>query len=67
MPLTVAGSDRSRMGRRITTFLAGPEAASIALNAAATSGSVGLTSGGGAWPTPTRTSSTARPRSEWRS
>ena len=46
---------------------AGPEAASIAANAAATSGSVGEVSGGGAWPAASSTSSTARPRSEWRS
>ena len=46
---------------------AGPEAASIAANAAATSGSVGLTSGGGAWPAVRRTSATAMPRSDERS
>ena len=45
----------------------GPEAASIAVNAAATSGSVGLVSGGGAWPAAVSTSATARPRSDERS
>ena len=46
---------------------AGPEAVSTAANVAATSGRVGDASGGGAWPAPTRTSSTALLRSEWRS
>ena len=40
---------------------AGPDACSIAANAAATSGSVGLVSGGGAWPASRRTSATAMP------
>ena len=46
---------------------AGPEAASIWANAAATSGSVGLTSAGGAWPAVRSTSATAMPRSDERS
>ena len=46
---------------------AGPDACSIAANAAATSGSVGLVSGGGAWPASRRTSATAMPRSDERS
>ena len=46
---------------------AGPEAASIASNAAATSGSVGRLCRPGACPARVRTSATARPRSEWRS
>ena len=45
----------------------GPDAASIAENAAATSGSVGLTAGGGAWPARVSTSATAMPRSDERS
>ena len=38
--------------RKIADLAAGPEASSIAATAAATSGSVGLASGGGAWPAP---------------
>ena len=67
MPLAVAGSERSSSSRRIADLRAGPEAASIAPNAAATSGSVGLSSGGGAWPAAARTSATAMPRSDERS
>ena len=50
MALAVCGSARSRSSLSSRALAAGPEAASIAANVAATSGSVGLTSGGGAWP-----------------
>ena len=46
---------------------AGPEASSISVKAAATSGRVGLVSGGGWWPAAVRTSATAMPRSDDRS
>ena len=44
-----------------------PRRASMAANVAATSGSVGARLRAAAWPALVRTSSTARPRSEWRS
>ena len=61
------GSERARRSLSSRALAAGPEAASIAVNVAATSGSVGDVSGGGACPAPARTSSTALLRSEWRS
>ncbi len=45
MYLAVSGSARSSRSRRMADLRAGPDACSIAANAAATSGSVGLTSG----------------------
>jgi hypothetical protein len=67
MPLAVAGPDRAMRSPKIAALAAGPEAASIAAKATATSPSVGDTAGSGAWPARARTSSTARPRSENRS
>ena len=67
MYFAVIGSERSSRPRRTADFFAGPEAASISANAAATSGSVGLVSGGGAWPAVRSTSATAMPRSDERS
>ena len=67
MYLAVSGSERSRSVRRIADLRAGPDASSISANAAATSGSVGLASGGGAWPAARSTSATAMPRSDERS
>ena len=67
MYLAVVGSERSSRLRRTADFRAAPEAASISPNAAATSGRVGLVSGGGAWPAVRNTSATAIPRSDERS
>ena len=67
MYLAVIGSERSSRLRRTADFRAAPEAASISANAAATSGRVGLVSGGGAWPAVRNTSATAIPRSDERS
>ena len=67
MYLAVSASDRTRSPRRAADFLAGPEAAWMASNAAATSGSRGPISGGGAWPAVRSTSATAIPRSDERS
>ena len=65
--LAVNGSERSRSERRTADLWAGPEAASMASNAAATSGRVGDVAGGGAWPAVRSTSATAIPRSDDRS
>ena len=50
MYFAVSGSDRASRRGGSPPLRAGPDAASIAAYAAATSGSVGETAGSGSWP-----------------
>ena len=65
--LAVGGSARASRSWRSCALACGPDAVSIAANVAATSGSVGESSGGGVCSARISTSSTARLRSEYRS
>ncbi len=67
IPVAVRGDDRARSASRSWALAAAPDAASIASNAAATSGSVGSVDGSGAWPACSRTSPTAVATSDERS
>ena len=67
MYFAASGSARVSSAWKIAPFLAGPEAASMAVYASATSRMEGPPSGSPTWPAFVRTSKTAIPRSDERS